>query len=92
VHNSRKDGALKKLGRSLDLIISTINAPPDVSAFLDTLAPKGSFHNVGAVLKPLEVPAFSISSHQQQRLFPIELIALRRVQISVDKIPTRVKP
>jgi len=39
VHNSRKDGALKKLGRSLDLIISTINAPQDVSAFLDTLAP-----------------------------------------------------
>jgi len=60
VHNSRKDGALKKLGRSLDLIISTINAPQDVSAFLDTLAPKGSFHNVGAVLKPLEVPAFGL--------------------------------
>jgi uncharacterized zinc-type alcohol dehydrogenase-like protein len=60
VHNSRKDGTLKKLGRSLDLIISTINAPLDVSAFLDTLAPKGSFHNVGAVLKPLEVPAFGL--------------------------------
>src|SRR5256885_11900184 len=60
VHNSRKDGALKKLGRSLDLIISTINAPPDVSAFLDSLAPEGSFHNVGAVLKPLEVPAFGL--------------------------------
>lgn len=60
VHNSRKDGALKKLDRSLDLIISTINAPQDVSAFLDTLAPKGSFHNVGAVLKPLEVPAFGL--------------------------------
>src|SRR5260221_4384789 len=60
VHNSRKDGALKTLGRSLDLIISTINAPLDMSAFLDTLAPKGSFHNVGAVLKPLEVPAFGL--------------------------------
>ena len=60
VHNSRKDGALKKLGRSLDLIISTINAPLDMSAFLDTLAPKGNFHNLGAVLKPLEVPAFSL--------------------------------
>src|SRR6266850_1351479 len=60
VHNTRKDGALKNLGRNLDLIISTINAPLDMSAFLDTLAPKGSFHNVGAVLKPLEVPAFGL--------------------------------
>ena len=31
-----------------------------MSAFLDTLAPKGSFHNVGAVLKPLEVPALGL--------------------------------
>src|SRR5260370_38770 len=60
VHNSRKDGALKKLGRRLDLVISTINAPQDVSAFLDTLAPKRSFHNLVSVLKPLEVPAFGL--------------------------------
>jgi uncharacterized zinc-type alcohol dehydrogenase-like protein len=60
VHNTRQDGALKKLSRSIDLIISTINAPSDVSGFLGTLAPNGSFHNVGAVLKPLEVPAFDL--------------------------------
>jgi uncharacterized zinc-type alcohol dehydrogenase-like protein len=60
VHNTKQDGALKKLSRSLDLIISTINAPQDVAGFLDTLAPNGCFHNVGAVLKPLEVPAFSL--------------------------------
>jgi uncharacterized zinc-type alcohol dehydrogenase-like protein len=60
VHNTRQDGVLKKLARSLDLIISTINAPPDVAGLLDTLAPNGHFHNVGAVLKPLEVPAFSL--------------------------------
>jgi uncharacterized zinc-type alcohol dehydrogenase-like protein len=60
VHNSKKDGVLKKLGRSLDLIISTINVPQDIGAFLETLAPKGTFHNVGAVLKPLEVPAFGL--------------------------------
>ena len=60
VHNTKQDGALKKLSRSLDLIISTINAPPDLPGFLDTLAPNGCFHNVGAVLKPLEVPAFSL--------------------------------
>jgi uncharacterized zinc-type alcohol dehydrogenase-like protein len=60
VHNTKQDGALKKIPRSLDLIISTINASQDVSAFLETLAPNGCFHNVGAVLKPLEVPAFSL--------------------------------
>lgn len=60
VHNTKQDGVLKKLNRSLDMIISTINAPMDVAALLDTLAPKGRLHNVGAVLKPLEVPAFSL--------------------------------
>jgi uncharacterized zinc-type alcohol dehydrogenase-like protein len=65
VHNTRQDGALKKLAGSLDLIISTVSAPLDVSAFLDTLAPKGCFHNVGAVLKPFEVPAFGLIMGQK---------------------------
>src|SRR5690242_13978516 len=60
VHNTRQDGALKKISRSLDLIISTINAPSDIAGFRDTLAPNGSFHNVGSALKPHEVPAFSL--------------------------------
>lgn len=60
VHNTKQDGVLKKLSRSLDLIISTINAPSDLAGFLDALAPNGCFHNVGAVLKPMEVPAFSL--------------------------------
>jgi uncharacterized zinc-type alcohol dehydrogenase-like protein len=60
VHNTKKDGVLKKLARSLDLIISTINVPQDIGGLIDTLAPKGRFHNVGAVLKPLEVPAISL--------------------------------
>jgi uncharacterized zinc-type alcohol dehydrogenase-like protein len=65
VHNTKQDGALKKLSRSLDLIISTINASQDVPGLLDTLAPKGCFHNVGAVLKPMEVPAFSLIMGQK---------------------------
>ncbi len=65
VHNTRQDGALKKLSRSLDLVISTINAPQDVSRFLDTLAPNGCFHNVGIVLKPMEVPAFGLIAGQK---------------------------
>jgi len=60
VHNTRQDGALKKITGSLDLIISTVNADLDIPGFLDTLAPKGRLHNVGAVLAPLQVPAFSL--------------------------------
>jgi uncharacterized zinc-type alcohol dehydrogenase-like protein len=60
VHNTRKDGALKKIAGSLDLIISTVKADLDVPGLLDTLAPKGRLHNVGAVLNPLQVPAFSL--------------------------------
>ena len=65
VHNTKQEGVLKKLAGSLDLIISTINAPLDVSGLLDTLAPNGRLHNVGAVLKPLEVPAFSLIAGQK---------------------------
>jgi uncharacterized zinc-type alcohol dehydrogenase-like protein len=65
VHNTRHEGVLKKLSRSLDMIISTINAPLDVAGFLETLAAKGRFHNVGAVTKPLEVPAFSLIAGQR---------------------------
>jgi len=60
VHNTKQPDTLKKLARSLDVIISTINAPLDVSGLLDTLKPKGHLHTVGAILKPLEVPAFSL--------------------------------
>jgi uncharacterized zinc-type alcohol dehydrogenase-like protein len=65
VHNTKKDGVLKKLSRNFDLIISTINAPLDLAGFLETLVPNGCFHNVGAVLKPLEVPAFELISGQK---------------------------
>ena len=65
VHNTKRDGELKKIAGSLDLIISTINAPLDVPGLLETLAPKGVLHVVGAVLKPLEVPAFGLIMGQK---------------------------
>jgi len=58
VHNTKTGDPLKKLAGSLDLIISTIDVPLDVPGWLGALAPKGRLHVVGAVLKPLEVPAF----------------------------------
>lgn len=60
VHNTKRDGALSKLAGSLDLIISTINVPIDVPGLLGTLAPHGRLHVVGAILPPMEVPAFGL--------------------------------
>lgn len=65
VHNTRRDGALKPLARSLDLIISTINVPQDVPGLLDCLAPNGRLHVVGAVLEPMAVPAMSLIGGQR---------------------------
>jgi uncharacterized zinc-type alcohol dehydrogenase-like protein len=60
VHNTKREGALKSLARSLDLIVSTVNVPLDIPALLETLAPLGRLHVVGAILKPMEVPAFGL--------------------------------
>jgi uncharacterized zinc-type alcohol dehydrogenase-like protein len=65
VHNTKRDGALKSLARSLDLIVSTVNVPLDIPALLETLAPKGRLHVAGAILKPLEIPAFGLIMGQK---------------------------
>jgi uncharacterized zinc-type alcohol dehydrogenase-like protein len=65
VHNTKKEGVLKSLARSMDLIVSTINVPLDVPGLLETLAPLGRLHTVGAILKPMEVPAFGLIAGQK---------------------------
>jgi uncharacterized zinc-type alcohol dehydrogenase-like protein len=65
IHNTKQDGVLKKIAGSLDLIISTVNAELDVPGLLETLAPKGILHDVGAVLSPLQVPAFNLIMGQK---------------------------
>ena len=65
VHNTKSEGALKKIVGSLDLIISTINAPLDAPGLLGTLAPMGRLHVVGMVLEPLSVPALGLIMGQK---------------------------
>ncbi len=65
VHNTKRDGALAKLAGSLDLIISTINAPLDIPGVLGALAPNGRLHVVGAILEPMPIPAFGLISGQK---------------------------
>jgi alcohol/geraniol dehydrogenase (NADP+) len=65
VHNTKQDGVLMKLASSLDLIISTINVPLDIPSLLNTLKPKGRLHIVGAILEPMQVPAFGLMIGQK---------------------------
>jgi alcohol/geraniol dehydrogenase (NADP+) len=65
VHNTKHDGALKKIAGSLDLIISTINVPLDVPGLLETLAANGRLHVVGVILEPMQVPAFGLIMGQK---------------------------
>ena len=65
VHNTKREGVLKSLAGSLDLILSTVNVPLDTPGLLDTLAPKGRLHVVGAILKPMEIPAFGLIMGQK---------------------------
>lgn len=62
---TRDSQALARLKGSLDFLISTVNVPLDWPALLETLAPHGRLHVVGAVLEPIPVPAFSLISGQR---------------------------
>jgi len=54
--NTRESKGMKALAGSLDLIISTVNADQDWSAFLAALRPEGVLCLVGAPMRPLQIP------------------------------------
>ena len=62
---SKDAAAIKKLGGSFDLLISTVNAQLDWDALIGALAPNGRLHFVGAVLEPIPVGAFSLIMQQR---------------------------
>jgi uncharacterized zinc-type alcohol dehydrogenase-like protein len=55
VINSRDPARLQAVAGSLDYIISTVNAGLDWGQYLQTLAPKGRLHFVGAAFSPLGI-------------------------------------
>jgi len=65
VVNSRDTAAMKKVRGALNFVISTVNVPLDWPAIIDTLAPKGRLHLVGAVLPPIPVSAFALIGGQK---------------------------
>ncbi len=60
VVSSRDKAQLKALRGQFDLIINTVNVSLDWIPYYAALAPEGKFHVVGAVLEPLQVPAFTL--------------------------------
>ena len=79
VINSRDPEELESIAGSLDFILNTTNVTLDWDSYLTTLAPKGRFHNVGAVLEPMAIPAFSlIGGEKSVGGSPLGSIALTR--------------
>jgi uncharacterized zinc-type alcohol dehydrogenase-like protein len=65
VVSSRDSSAIQKLAGTLDMLISTVNVPMDWPALMNTLAPNGRLHVVGAVLEPIPVAAFPMIMGQK---------------------------
>ena len=70
---------LESIAGSLNFILNTTNVKLDWNAYLTTLAPQGKLHTVGAVLEPMEIPAFSlIGGEKSVGGSPLGSIALTR--------------
>ncbi|WP_033962086.1 NADPH-dependent aldehyde reductase Ahr [Psychroserpens jangbogonensis] len=79
VVDSTDPSDLESIAGSLDFILNTTNVKLDWSSYLNTLAPQGKLHTVGAVLEPMEIPAFSlIAGEKSVGGSPLGSIALTR--------------
>ncbi len=82
VINSRDPKELEGIAGSLNFILNTTNVTLDWNSYLTTLAPKGRFHNVGAVLEPMAIPAFTlIGGEKSVAGSPLGSIALTRTML-----------
>lgn len=60
VINSKDSKQLEMVSGKLKFILNTTNVSLDWNSYLSALSPKGKLHTVGAVLEPMEIPAFSL--------------------------------
>jgi uncharacterized zinc-type alcohol dehydrogenase-like protein len=65
VVSSRDAAAMKRIAGSLDVILYTVNVALDWDALRATLAAKGRFHFVGAVLEPIPANVMHLIMNQQ---------------------------
>jgi uncharacterized zinc-type alcohol dehydrogenase-like protein len=82
VINSRDPEALESIAGTLNFILNTTNVTLDWNSYLVTLAPKGHFHNVGAILEPMAIPAFTLLAGEKSvGGNPLGSIALTRTML-----------
>lgn len=60
VIDSTSPEELESIQGKVNFILNTANVTLNWDSYLSTLAPKGKFHTVGAVLEPMAIPAFSL--------------------------------
>lgn len=60
VVDSTNPDELAEIAGSLNFILNTTSVTLDWNSYLVVLVPKGKFHNVGAVLEPMAIPAFTL--------------------------------
>lgn len=65
IADSRDPDAMKKLRGQFDFILSTVNVSLDWPSLMSTLGPNGKLITVGAVDKPMGIPAFSMIPGQK---------------------------
>jgi uncharacterized zinc-type alcohol dehydrogenase-like protein len=66
VVSSRDVNSIKSIAGTLDLLLVTANASLEWGALINTLAPKGRMHVVGAVLEPIPVNAFDLIGSERE--------------------------
>ena len=79
VLNSSDANELEQVAGKFDYILSTVNVKLDWNAYIQTLAPKGRLHYVGATLEPLDINVFGL------------LLAQRSVSASPVGSPATIK-
>jgi uncharacterized zinc-type alcohol dehydrogenase-like protein len=65
VVNSKDDAAMAKIAGTLDFILVTVNVSLNWQAYINTLAPRGRLHFVGAVGEPVALPVFPMLMAQR---------------------------
>ncbi len=63
--NSRDDSAIEGEAGRYDFLLITVNVPLNWQAYLNTIAPKGKLHFVGAVAEPIPVGVFDLMFTQR---------------------------
>lgn len=82
VVNSTDPKDLESIAGSLNFILNTTNVTLDWNSYITTLAPKGRFHNVGAILEPMSISAFSLMDGEKSVAgSPLGSIALTRTML-----------